>query len=128
MRFWPSSARLAALGALACAPAQAAAPVTIHAGVRDGQPALSAEPGAGVRLNARVPPALELPDGRILRLTNGAITPDSAYYTEAPWTRRPASLPSTATLRVSYCRTDEALCRTVTLAVRPTNDDRMDVP
>jgi hypothetical protein len=71
---------------------------------------------SGIRLNARVKPALELPDGTVLRFDSPHVTADSAYFTRPPTAvlagvgRRPAG-----TLRASVCAADELVCRSVTL-------------
>ena len=76
--------------------------------------ALIAAPG--IRINARVKPALELPDGAVLRFDSPHQTPDSAYFTRPPtsslsgeWRR------AEGTLRASVCEADELVCRSVVL-------------
>jgi hypothetical protein len=70
----------------------------------------------GVRINARVKPALELRDGPVLRFDSPHLTADSAYFTESPT----ATLPGngrrvSGTLRASVCSERELVCRSVTL-------------
>jgi hypothetical protein len=72
--------------------------------------------GPGVRVNARVKPALELVDGTVLRFDSPHLTADSAYFTRPPT----ATLPGTGrqvggTLRASVCSEHELVCRAVTL-------------
>src|SRR5438552_19087572 len=70
----------------------------------------------GVRINARLKPALELGDGTVLRFDSPRVTPDSAYFAAAP----PAAPPGGARrgpLRVSGCPSGEALCRPLEMAV-----------
>jgi hypothetical protein len=113
----PARASALLLWLVACSPAP---PVTLVP--RDGSSALAVVPAAGVRINARVPPALEFADGSIVRLDRGALTTDSAYFAEPPWASVGASL-TAARLRVSYCRFDEPVCRTTVIAAvtgRPT--------
>jgi hypothetical protein len=70
----------------------------------------------GIRINARVKPALELLDGTVLRFDSPHLTADSAYFTRPPTAvltgagRRVAG-----TLRASVCSEDELVCRAVTL-------------
>ena len=72
----------------------------------------------GLKVNARLKPALELPDGRVLRFDSTRLTSDSAYFTEPPsallagWHRR-----LKGTLRASVCGIDEQVCRSITLEI-----------
>jgi hypothetical protein len=67
-----------------------------------------------LRINARVKPALELPDGSVLRFDSGSLTADSAYFSGPPTTllagrhRRVRG-----TLRASVCGVGELVCRSV---------------
>ncbi len=77
---------------------------------------LVAEPGA--RINARLKPALELADGTVLRFDSPHLTPDSAYFADAPTARAPTGATlKRAILRASVCPAGAQVCRTVTLAV-----------
>jgi hypothetical protein len=68
--------------------------------------------GAGLKINARLPPALELGDGTILRFRTGLLTADSAYYAEPPSALLPGRHAAVhGTLRASICRDDEQVCR-----------------
>jgi hypothetical protein len=70
----------------------------------------------GLKLNARLKPALELPDGRVIRFDSPHLTADSAYFTEPPraivtgrqgrWRGK---------LRASVCDAGQTVCRTVVL-------------
>jgi hypothetical protein len=76
--------------------------------------ALVAAPG--IRINARVKPALELIDGTVLRFDSPHITTDSAYFTQPPTAMLAGSGRHVAgTLRASVCSEDELVCRAVTL-------------
>lgn len=110
--------RLPALLLLAACGAAAPPPVHLETGRRDGRAALIVVPTDGARLNAKLPPALEWQDGRVVRITSGEIAADGDYYTGSAWTERPPELPPEATLRVSFCRAGEGLCRTITIPVR----------
>jgi hypothetical protein len=71
--------------------------------------ALVASPG--VRINARLKPALELADGTILRFDSPRLTADSAYFAEPPSTFVGMSWKDVhGTLRASICG-DDAACR-----------------
>ncbi|HEX4575321.1 MAG TPA: hypothetical protein VH158_09330 [Gemmatimonadales bacterium] len=100
---------LAALGAAACG----AAPPPVH--LEPGPPlALAAAPG--VRINARLKPALELADGTVLRFDSPHLTPDSAYFAAAPTVTPPAGA-RRGTLRLSVCLPRERICRLLALPV-----------
>ncbi|HEV8177366.1 MAG TPA: hypothetical protein VGP44_06710 [Gemmatimonadales bacterium] len=113
--------RLLVMGALAlagCGPGPASAPVRLVESRRAGRAILAVVPLGQVRINARVPPAIELRGGSVLRLPRGRISGDSSYFLDPPWQVRPAMPVIRGNLRVSYCRADEALCRSVVLPVR----------
>jgi hypothetical protein len=70
----------------------------------------------GVRINARLKPALELDDGTVVRFDSVPLTPDSAYFVAPPT----AVVPSGArrgTLRVSVCPSGERICLSLEMAV-----------
>ena len=72
--------------------------------------------GPHLKISARLKPALELVDGTVLRFDSPRLTADSAYFTEPPWVLLAGSHRSVGgTLRVSVCRIDEQVCRSVTL-------------
>jgi hypothetical protein len=95
----------------ACGREHAADPVQLRLGARGEERVLSVVPASGYRINGRVPPALELATGEVVRLAGGRVSPDSAYFLEAPWALAPAAGPLRGTLRASVCRADESLCR-----------------
>ena len=71
---------------------------------------ISTEPGA--RVNALLPPVIEGVDGRRFLLRAPTVTEDSAYFVErASVTLARSALPIRGTLRTSFCRSDERLCR-----------------
>jgi hypothetical protein len=100
-----------------CSPAPNSGPVRLQSEMREGRRVLAVIPAAGFRINAHVPPALELGSGEIIRLAAGRVLPDSSYFVEPPWGPRPDARPLRGVLRVSFCRVDEQLCRTTTLAI-----------
>ena len=72
----------------------------------------------GLKVSARLKPALELPDGAVLRFDAPALTADSAYF----------AMPATAlllgrhahvrgTLRASVCGVTELVCHSLSLRV-----------
>ena len=70
----------------------------------------------GIRINARVKPALELPDGTVLRFDSPHQTPDSSYFTRPPTSSMAgAHRRAEGTLRASVCAADELVCRSVVL-------------
>ena len=71
---------------------------------------ISVEPGA--RVNALLPPVIAATDGRRFLLRAPTVTEDSAYFVElASVTIARSALPIRGTLRTSFCRSDERLCR-----------------
>jgi len=79
---------------------------------------LTLVPEPGVRINARVRPALELADGTVLRFEARRLTADTAYFAEPPTTYAPAGARLRgATLRASVCLPAEKVCRVVTVLV-----------
>jgi hypothetical protein len=101
----------------ACGRQPASDPVRLEPGSREGQRIIAAVPAAGFRINARVPPALELGTGAIIRLAAGRVLADSSYFVEPPWGARPAGVRLRGVLRVSICRETEALCRSAAIPV-----------
>jgi thiol-disulfide isomerase/thioredoxin len=92
--------------------------VRVRAEPVDGGIRLTLEPAAGARINARAKPALELADGTVLRFDAPHLTPDSAYFAEAPTALAPrgANLKH-GTLRASICPAGERYCRELVLPV-----------
>lgn len=72
----------------------------------------------GARINARLRPALELTDGRVLRFDGAGLTPDSSYYTTQPELRLSEPLPRGGVIRASVCPAGLAVCREVTIPLR----------
>ncbi len=92
-------------------------PVQLQARSHGGGAVLAVVPAGDLRINARVPPTIELAGGGIVRLARGRVSADSSYFTEPPWGVRPPGIPIRGTLRVSTCRPEEAVCRSVQLQV-----------
>ena len=93
------------------------APVHLQAGLRGREAILAVVPAKDLRINARVPPAIELAAGRVVRLARGRVSRDSSYFLEPPWEVRPPGVPIRGTLRVSFCRLDETVCRSAMFPV-----------
>ena len=111
------TALIVGLAGSACRPGTESTPVLrVVSEHSAGSTTLSLVPAPGIRINARVKPALELPDGTVLRFDSPHQTPDSSYFTQPPT----ASLPgrrgrAEGTLRASVCAVDELVCRSVVL-------------
>lgn len=69
----------------------------------------------GLKINARLKPALELTDGTVLRFDSPRLTADSAYFAEPPVAVVAGRHRIRGTLRASVCGIHEQLCRSVTL-------------
>ena len=115
--------RLAALSLgtlLACAgQARARRPLTLEQVREPVGLRLILHPEAGARINARLKPALELADGTILRFDAAGLSPDSAYFAEAPELTLPSGSSPRGKLRASVCREGEHVCRIIEVAVIP---------
>ena len=105
------------LAVTACGFSPAANPVSLQVRSNGGEAILAVVPAGDSRINARVPPAIELTSGGLVRLARGRVSADSSYFQEPPWELRPPGVPIRGTLRVSICRPDEAVCRSSQLPV-----------
>jgi len=73
---------------------------------------------AGAQINALLPPVLELTGGNRYTLSGTAVTVDSAYFVgDVSVTLARDAFPVVGTLRTSYCRANERLCRNAERAV-----------
>lgn len=107
---------LAAVGCTQPTAEPAALHVTAAPAGADTRLTLHAEPG--LKINARLAPALELADGSVLRFDAAERTADSAYFAAPPTARLPGRHQEVhGTLRASVCRDDERLCRSITLSL-----------
>ncbi len=71
-----------------------------------------------VKVNARVPPGLELPDGRVLRFRADRLSADSAYFLAPIWAAVPFKTDTVhGTLRISACDTAAQVCRQLVIAL-----------
>lgn len=69
----------------------------------------------GLRINARLKPALELDDGRVVRFDSSRLTRDSAYFGEPPVALVAGRRRIRGTLRASVCGVHEQVCRAVAI-------------
>lgn len=107
---------LVAVVAAACGPAVPFR-LAVERGGQVSRFRLIGRPGA--RINARLKPALELPDGTVLRFDSPHVTGDTAYFVDDPIVM--ATLGDDAhsgLLRVSVCPAGEKVCRSFASAVR----------
>ena len=100
----------------ACRPGSGAGPLRLGVSAAGPDTRLTLIAARGLQVNARVKPALELPDGTVLRFDSPHLTADSAYFTQPPTALLPgAGRQPAGTLRASVCAADELVCRSVTL-------------
>lgn len=95
---------------LACASAPTAY-LTLTRELRGDAVLLRLLPAPGARINARLKPALERPDGTILRFDSPSITLDSSYFTAPPELLVTGS--TFGAIRASVCPAGEEVCRPV---------------
>ena len=94
------------------------APVRVETRVTGDHTRLTLVPASSIKLNARIKPALELPDGSILRFDSPRLTPDSAYFAEPPVaTLGGRHRRVRGTLRASVCENDAPVCRALVLEI-----------
>jgi len=107
-----------AAGLLASCASAPDAPAPLHLTTTPAGPdtRLTLVSAPGFEINARHPPALELPGGPVLRFTTGRRTADSAYFAEPPSTHLSGRHERVhGTLRASLCRDGEQVCRSVSI-------------
>lgn len=80
-----------------------------------GATRLTLIPAPGVRINARLTPALERIDGSILHFAGGRMTPDSSYFIDSPALETAGSI--TGRIRASVCPEHQAVCLPVEVHV-----------
>lgn len=114
-----TSCLLAGLFLLACAaPPPDPQPVTLEGVTGPSGSTLHLIAAPGVRVNARLKPALELNDGRNIRFDARNLTPDGAYFAEPPHADVPGAQAAVlGTLRVSVCPAGAAYCQTIEVPV-----------
>jgi hypothetical protein len=111
------AALTAALVGGGCRSSAGSAPLLRVASERSaGITTLSLVAAPGIRINARVKPALELPDGTVLRFDSPYQSRDSTFFTRPPTLSLPGGQRrAEGTLRASVCEADELVCRSVVL-------------
>lgn len=82
-----------------------------------GDRVLRLDPAPGARINARLPPMLELRSGAVLTLSADELTADSSYFVTSPQAALGATPAGSATLRASVCPSNLRVCRSVVLDV-----------
>jgi hypothetical protein len=102
--------------ALACGRPTSPAPFRITTEVAGPGTRLTLHPAPHLKISARLPPALELADGTVIRFSTDRLTPDSAYFAVPPSASLTGHLTRVhGTLHASVCRDDEQVCRSLTL-------------
>jgi hypothetical protein len=100
----------------ACAPEPPAQPLRVETSRAGADTRLTLIPASHIKLNARVKPALELPDGSLLRFDSADLTADSAYFASPPTaTLRGRHEDVHGTVRASVCENDAPVCRSLVL-------------
>lgn len=109
--------RWLALGLLVgCGDGRPAAPLRLDTAPAGADTRLTLVPASHVKLNARVPPALELDDGTVVRFDSPELTADSAYYAAPPTALLPGRHRAVrGRVRASICENDAPVCRSLVL-------------
>jgi hypothetical protein len=113
-----TAASVLAAGVLASCAGPAGAPALLRLRTAPDGPdtRLTLLAAPGLEINARLLPALELPNGTVYRFTTGRRSADSAYFAEPPSARLPGRHDQIhGMLRASVCRQDELVCHSVAL-------------
>jgi hypothetical protein len=98
--------------AVACVPEPSSAPLRVVSTPAGPDTRLVLISASHIRLNARVKPALELPDGRVLRFDSPHLTADSAYFASPPTATLDGRHDRVhGTIRASVCENDAPICR-----------------
>ncbi len=115
----PASPVLSVLPALsvlillsACAPKSI---VHLESTTQPGGQLLTVVADPDFKINARLPPALELPDSTVLRFYSDSITADSAYFTAPPKAYFAGGEAPHGKLHVGICRKNQEVCSVVTI-------------
>jgi hypothetical protein len=81
-------------------------------------PRLTLHAAPHLKISARLPPALELPDGTVLRFSSKRLTLDSAYFAAAPTATVAGHRGHMGgTLRASVCDEGALVCRRVQVEI-----------
>lgn len=104
------------LGLTACSgPSSPAGPLRLETSPAGENTRIDLHATNGGRINARLKPALELADGRVLRFDSPHLTSDSAYFADPPAALMEGHhLQVHGRLRASVCDPHETVCRSIT--------------
>jgi hypothetical protein len=99
-----------------CADRGTPAPLALTTAPAGADTRITVTPAPGLKINARLKPALEMADGRVLRFDSPELTSDSAYFTAPPSVLVAGHHDRVqGTLHASICAVDEQVCRSVTV-------------
>lgn len=104
------------VGLASCRGANPSGPLRVESAPAGANTRLTLLASPGLKLNARLKPALELPDGRVIRFDSPHLTADSAYFADPP-TAIAAGRQGRwrGKLRASVCDAGASVCRSVEL-------------
>ena len=103
---------------MSCRGARSSAPLQLETAPAGANTSLILRAVPGLKLNARLKPALELSDGQVIRFDSPYLTPDSAYFAEPPRaTVAGRRARWRGKLRASVCDPGQTVCRSVVLEV-----------
>jgi hypothetical protein len=74
-------------------------------------------PAPGARINARLKPTIELPNGTRIVFDQGRVDADSAYFAEPPRAANPSGAIPEGTLRIGICPAGLEVCQSLELPV-----------
>jgi hypothetical protein len=98
----------------ACRETHSAAPISLMGSPDGPNTRLTLIASPGLKLNARLPPALEVAGGPVLRFHGTNLTADSAYFAEPPVVFLHGHHEKVhGILRASVCDSGATVCRTV---------------
>jgi hypothetical protein len=99
-----------------CAERRSPTPITLTISPAGMDTRVAVKAAAGLKINARLKPALEMADGMVLRFDSPQLTPDSAYFAEPPSALLAGCHDRVrGTLHASVCGVNEQVCRSVTV-------------
>jgi hypothetical protein len=117
MRWWLRAAAGGVVLIISCSTERGPAPLLrVETEAAGADTRLTLVPAASIKLNARVTPALELPDGTVLRFDGADLSADSSYFARPPSALLPGRHRKVrGTLRASVCENDAPVCRSLVL-------------
>jgi hypothetical protein len=117
---WPNigAALICTLTLASCRPPASSGPLHLETASAGADTRFTLVADSGVKLNARLKPALELEDGRVIRFDSPRLTKDSAYFAEPPTAIASGRRARWhGTLRASVCDAGENVCRSIALVL-----------